>query len=87
MAGVIDGANVRLVFSQENGGAVQHIAVNADGEGLNSFHINWHAGGRHLTIGVGNCELDDVPFELMNKLLAEMRTVQMSVGESIMNEE
>ena len=76
--GEIDGANVRLNFSRENEKTVQ-ITVNADKaaeNGMVNVYLDWRAANRHLTIGVNNFDLDDLPMELIEKLLAEMQAVK-----------
>jgi len=80
LTGVIDGANVRLSFSRDNKNPVRQITVNADktvenGTPVNLF-VDWQPANRSLTIAAYNCGLDDVPMDLIGKLLAEVRTVK-----------
>ena len=78
-SGVIDEANVSLKFSRENENLVRQISVNATKMAENGqqivVYLDWQAANRHVTIGVSNCGLDDVPFELLEKLLVEMQSV------------
>ena len=77
--GVIDEANVMMRFSRENENQVRQITVNANKVATNgqptTLCLDWQTVNRYLTITVSNCGLDDVPFELAEKLLIEMQAV------------
>jgi len=78
-AGVIEGANVKLQFTRENDKPVRQITVNADmpvenGQPI-SVYIDWQHANRHVTMAASNCTLEDVPIELFDRLLSEMRAV------------
>jgi hypothetical protein len=79
LAGVIDGANVNLNYVRENEKTIQQITVHAneqavDGRQPRTMYISWQAGS--ISINAYNCELDDVPMELIEKLVQEIQEIQ-----------
>jgi len=79
LAGEIEGAMARLTYSRENDNPVKQITVHAvkqtDGDGQMNVYIDYQAANKSVNINVHNCGLDNVPFELIKRLLSEMQEV------------
>ena len=78
LSGVIDGANVKLNYSRENGQKIRQITVHATKQAENgqlNVYIDYQAANNAVNINVHNCGLENVPVELIEGLLLEMQTV------------
>ena len=76
LSGVIDKVSVRLSFSRENEN-VRQITVNANSEnGMPVAYLDWQPANQNLTMAAYNCGLNDVPMDLIEQLLAEMKAVK-----------
>ena len=75
LAGVIDDANVRLSITRNKGQKVRQISLSATKADV-SVNMDWYRESRHINMTVNNCELGDVPMELIIKLLHEMQAVE-----------
>ena len=80
LVGEVDGADVRLNYSRENGKLIRQITAHAtkqDENGGNqmSVFIDYQMAGKSVNINVHGCGLDNFPSALIEGLLLEMITV------------
>jgi len=82
LSGVVEGANVRITYSRENGDLTK-INANVEKQTVSGMlqhvlYVDWQPISRHVTIAASNCSLDDVPLGLVEKVIAEMQLVHNS---------
>jgi len=80
LTGVVADANVKLTYSRENENPIRQIAVHAtrqsDESGVQmNVHIDYQLANNGVNFYVHNCGLENIPFDLIELLLAEMQAV------------
>jgi len=87
LAGMIEGATVRMNYSRENENPIQQITVHATKQmdnvgGQMNLYIDYQLANNGVNINVHNCGLDNVPFDLIGSLLSEMQAVNNKQGKA-----